>query len=227
MKLEEIPESERPRERFLKYGMSFLSNEELLAIILKTGIKGKSVKELALEVLKEIEDVSDLQDITIEQLSKIKGIGKVKATELLASIELGKRIFLEHTEKTKKILKNPEGIYQEMKYLFYGKKQEHFYCLYFNNKQELIERKLLFMGTINRSIVHPREVFKEAYLRSASSIVCVHNHPSNDIHPSKEDIYLTKRLVEIGKINGIPISDHIIVGDTGYYSFYENKIIDL
>ena len=180
-----------------------------------------------MEVLKEIEDMTNLQNMTVEQFSRIKGIGTVKAIELMASIELGKRIFLQNKQKNKKILKDPQKIYQEMKYLFYGKKQEHFYCLYFNNKQELIERKLLFMGTINRSIVHPREVFKEAYLSSASSIVCVHNHPSNDIRPSKEDIYLTKRLVEIGKINGIPIADHIIVTDDAYYSFYENEIIDL
>jgi len=226
MKLSELPEDERPRERLLKYGKENLSNEELLSIILKCGTIGKSVKEVALEVLKEIQTVQDLQEITIERLLSIQGIGKVKAIELIACIELGKRIFLESKNKGHQKLLNAKQIYEEMKYLFYGKKQEYFYCLYFNNKQELIERKLLFMGTINRSIVHPREVFKSAYLNSASSIICMHNHPSNDINPSREDVHLTRRLVEIGKISGIPIMDHIIVADDEYYSFYEQNRID-
>lgn len=226
MKLKEIPKNERPRERLMKYGKENLSNEELLAIILKSGTEGKSVKDLSLELLSQIETIRNLKDISFDILTSIKGIGKVKAIELLASIELGKRIFLLNEEDTKKKLKKPDQIHQDMKYLLQDKKQEYFYCLYFNNKQELIERKLLFMGTINRSIVHPREVFKEAYLRSASSIICVHNHPSNDPHPSKEDMELTRRLVEIGKMNGIPITDHIIVTDDDYYSFFENNMID-
>lgn len=226
MKLEELPKEERPRERLLNYGSESLSNQELLAILIKNGTKSKSCKDLSLEVLKKINIISDLQDITVEQLTEIKGIGKVKAIEILASIELGKRIFLAKNNKSKLKLKNAKDIYEEVRYLFYGKKQEYFYCLYFNNKLELIERKLLFMGTINRSIVHPREIFKHAYLNSASSIVCVHNHPSNDIKPSREDIYLTRQLIEIGKMNGILIADHIIVGDDNYYSFYEESTLD-
>ena len=226
MKLEELPKEERPRERLLNYGSESLSNQELLAILIKNGTKKKSCKDLSLEVLKKINNISDLKDITVEQLTEIKGIGKVKAIEILASIELGKRIFLSKNDKNKLKLKNAKDIYDEMKYLFYGKKQEYFYCLYFNNKLELIERKLLFMVTINRSIVHPREIFKHAYLNSASSIICIHNHPSNDIKPSHEDIYLTKNLIEIGKINGILVTDHIIVGDDNYYSFYEESTLD-
>lgn len=226
MKLEELPKEERPRERFLNYGRESLSNQELLAILIKNGTKEKSCKDLSLEVLKKINTISDLQDITVEQLMEISGIGKVKAIEILASIELGKRIFLSKKETGPKKLKNAKEIYEEMKYLFYGKKQEYFYCLYFNNKLELIERKLLFMGTINRSIAHPREIFKHAYLNSASSIVCLHNHPSNDIRPSKEDIYLTRQLIEIGKINGILVTDHIIVGDDNFYSLYEEGTLD-
>ena len=223
MKLEELPKEERPRERLLNYGSESLSNQELLAILIKNGTKEKSCKDLSLEVLKKINIISDLQDITVEQLTEIPGIGKVKAIEILASIELGKRIFLAKNNKSKLKLKNAKDIYEEVRYLFYGKKQEYFYCLYFNNKLELIERKLLFMGTINRSIVHPREIFKHAYLNSASSIVCIHNHPSNDIKPSREDIYLTRQLIEIGKMNGILIADHIIVGDDNYYSFFEES----
>ena len=226
MKLEELPKEERPRERLLNYGSESLSNQELLAILIKNGTKSKSCKDLSLEVLKKINIISDLQDITVEQLTEIPGIGKVKAIEILASIELGKRIFLAKNNKSKLKLKNAKDIYEEVRYLFYGKKQEYFYCLYFNNKLELIERKLLFMGTINRSIVHPREIFKHAYLNSASSIVCIHNHPSNDIKPSREDIYLTRQLIEIGKMNGILIADHIIVGDDNYYSFFEESGLD-
>lgn len=222
MKLLEIPINERPRERLLNEGCDKLSNEELLSIILKTGTKNKSVKELSLEVLCEFGSINNLGNISFEQLLKIKGIGKVKAIELIATIEIGKRIFLCNNVKNNKRLTSSKEIWEDTKYLFYGKKQEYFYCLYFNNKQELIERKLLFMGTINRSVVHPREVFKEAYLHSASSIVCLHNHPSGDVIPSREDIRFTRNLVEIGKMQGIPVVDHIIVSDNNYYSFYES-----
>ena len=120
---------------------------------------------------------------------------------------------------------SPERIYEYTKYLFYNKKQEYFYCLYFNNKQELINELLLFKGTINKSITHPREIFKEAYRISASGIVCLHNHPSNDTTPSKEDITFTNTLISLGKLQGIPILDHIIVGDNNFYSFYEHSKI--
>ena len=152
---------------------------------------------------------------------KIKGIGEVKAIELLASIELGKRILLKDVKKLE-ILDNPKIIWESSRYLLNDKKQEYFYCLYFDNKQRLIERKLLFMGTINRSITHMREIFKEAYKLSASSIVCIHNHPSNDVTPSKEDIKFTKNLFKTGELQGIPVADHIIIGDDSYYSFYEH-----
>jgi len=220
-----LPKEEMPRERLLKYGVENLSNIELLALLLKTGTKDKNVKEVATEILLEYQNLSKLQDITLSKLCNIKGIGKAKAMELIASIELGRRIFIEQKNKKNDNLKltNPELIYKQFKYLFYQKKQEYFYCLYFNNKQQLIERKLLFMGTINQSIVHPREIFKGAYLTSASSIVCIHNHPSGDIYPSKEDITLTKTLMEIGKMQGIPVVDHLIVSDDNYYSFYENN----
>ena len=119
-------------------------------------------------------------------------------------------------------MNNPAKIYSASRYLFKDKKQELFYCFYLNNKQELIERKLLFMGTINCSTTHPREIFKEAYKVSASSIVCIHNHPTNDVTPSRADIEFTKRLMKTGNIQGIPVVDHIIVGDNSFYSFYEH-----
>lgn len=221
--IKEIPLSERPRERLKEVGKENLTTKELLAIILKTGSKNKNVTDLALELLK-IYNLEDFKDLTIYKLTKIKGIGEVKAIELLASIELGKRIFLEKNKKLEKIA-SPKEIWLTTRYLFNNKKQELFYCLYFNNKQELIERKLLFMGTINQSITHPREIFKEAYQVSASSIICLHNHPSNDLTPSKADINFTKNIFKAGDIQGIPVLDHIIVGENSYYSFYEHRNI--
>lgn len=225
VKMKEIPSENRPRERLLKYGVESLSNQELLMIILKTGAKEKSVQEVALELLMMFGSLYNLRNMTVSKVSSIKGIGKIKAIELISCLELGKRIFLEEQQSSKKIVISPKVIWKDSLYLFFGKKQEYFYCFYLNNKQELIERKLLFMGTLNRSVVHPREIFKEAYLLSASSIICLHNHPSNDVRPSSEDIRFTNSLVEIGKIQGIPVIDHIIVGETGYYSFYESHNI--
>lgn len=221
-RVKELPKSERPRERLLEMGVSCLSNEELLSILLKTGTISKNVKEVSSDVLTTFQGIHGLKTASIENLKKIKGIGEVKAIELLAAIEFGRRIFLVKSEQTKKRMVNAKTIWEETRYLFYGKKQENLYCLYFNHKQELIGKKLLFIGTINRIIVHPREVFKEAYLLSASSIVCIHNHPSGDVTPSKEDIKFTRSLVEIGKIQGIPLIDHLIVSDDHYYSFYDS-----
>lgn len=222
-KIKELPLEERPRERLKQVGIKNLSDKELLSIIIKTGRKGKNVNELSIELLKKI-DMKDLQNVTLKELVSINGIGEVKAMELLAAIELGKRIWLKENNKLEK-LENAEKIWKDSKYLFAGLKQEYFYCYYFNNKQELIKRKKLFIGTINSATTHTREVFKEAYLLSASFIVCLHNHPSNDVEPSKADILFTKALMKTGEIQGIPVIDHIIVGDNKYYSFYENQDI--
>ena len=222
-KIKELPLEERPRERLKQVGIKNLSDKELLSIILKTGRKGKNVNELSIELLKKI-DIKDLQNVTLQELVSINGIGEVKAMELLSAIELGKRIWLKENNKLEK-LENAEKIWKDSKYLFAGLKQEYFYCYYFNNKQELIKRKKLFIGTINSATTHTREVFKEAYLLSASFIVCLHNHPSNDVEPSKADILFTKALMKTGEIQGIPVIDHIIVGDNKYYSFYENQDI--
>lgn len=222
--IKELPIEERPRERLLKYGASCLSNAELIAIILKTGVCGSSVYDLSNEVLKSVSDLSDLSNISVSELTKINGIGNAKAVELVSAIELGKRVFFSGS-KIREKFSNSSDVYLKNKDLFYLKRQEYFYCLYLDSKKELIERKLLFMGTINKSIVHPREIFKEAYRLSASSIICMHNHPSGDITPSRDDIILTNALVEIGRLQQIPIVDHMIFTDDNYYSFYENGIL--
>lgn len=228
MKVKDLPISERPRERLEKVGVENLTNEELIAIILKSGNRKKSVKELGMEIIKEADGIDNLKSISKEKLQSIDGIGPIQAYTILSVIELGKRIFLDQSAKSKIVLNSSSLIYDYMKYKLLDQKQEYFYCLYLNNKKELIERKLLFMGTVNRSIVHPREVFKHAYLCSASGIICIHNHPSGDVKPSREDIRLTKSLVELGQMNGIPIVDHIIMGNDTYYSFYEEgEIVNL
>ena len=228
MKVKDLPLEERPRERLVRYGKESLSNEELLSIILKSGNSKQSVKEISLELLKTFNGIDKLKDVTREQLQQVKGIGNVQALTLLSAIELGKRMYVGSDYANKIKFDSSDSIYNYMKYELLDKKQEYFYCLYVNSKKELIERKLLFMGTVNRSLVHPREVFKNAYLCSAAGIICIHNHPSGDVMPSREDIYLTDTLVELGRVNGIPIVDHIIVGDNDYYSFYgEGKILNL
>lgn len=225
MKIKDMPASERPRERLIKYGAGNLSNEDLVSIIIKTGCLGYSVRDIALIVIKRLENIGNLQELNMNYLKGIKGLGDVKIIELLASIELGKRVYLNSHKVNSLKYNNPYLVYQDNLPLFRGKKQEYFYCLYLDNKNRLIERKLLFMGTINRSIVHPREIFKEAYLLSSSGIICMHNHPSGEILPSNEDIELTKSLVEIGKIQGINVLDHLIISDNAYYSFSEEGLI--
>lgn len=221
--IKEMVEEERPREKLLTKGVEALSNAELIAIILKNGTKDKNVLEVANELLKDINGFNNLKTINKEQLIKQKGIGKVKAIELMTSIEIGKRLFCFSNNNVKKKYKCAKDIYDDNKYLFIDKKQEYFYCIYVNSKKEVIERKMLFMGTLNKSIVHPREIFKEAYLLSATGIICIHNHPSGDSTPSIDDKILTKNLVSIGELQKIPIIDHLIFGDDRYYSFYEDN----
>lgn len=226
MKIKDLPKEERPRERLLLRGVENLTNEDLLAILIKTGCRNKSVRDIAIEVLKRLDSLNNLSDIRKETFKGIKGLGEVKIIELMASIELARRINLKREIVNIDKLNNPADIYRNNLYLFTGKKQEYFYCLYLDNKNHLLERKLLFMGTVNRSIVHPREIFKEAYLLSSSGIICMHNHPSGELTPSQEDLALTKSLVDIGRIQGIRIIDHLIVSDYGYLSFYEEGLIE-
>ena len=216
---------DQPRERLLKVGVNALSNEELLAIILRTGYKNINVKELARTILKDLKDISELKDKTLFSLKKIKGIGEVKAIEIKASIELGRRVYKEKEDLPKEKMNDPKLIYNKFHFLIKDKKQEFFYCLYLDSKYNLIDKKLLFIGTLNKSLVHPRDVFREAYLLSSAYIICLHNHPSGDITPSMDDLELTKQLVTIGNIQGIYVIDHIIIGYNKYYSFYENGFI--
>ena len=225
VKIKDIPESDRPMERLIENGSETLSNEELLAILLKTGTKDMSAKELSSLLLSKIGGIKKLTNVNFEYLNKFKGIGKSKACILLSALELSKRINKE-VDTIKNIkLNNTEVVYKFYKDKIGDKKQEYFYCVYLDNQKKVLDDKLLFIGTINYSIVHPREIFKEAYLLGASAIICIHNHPGGNVLPSKQDIEITNNLVEVGKLLGIKVLDHIIICKEKYYSFLENHDI--
>lgn len=225
LKIKDIPAFERPRERLINNGVDTLSNEDLLAIILKTGTKNISSKMLATKILIEVGDIKNLKDLNYQKLIKIKGVGQAKACVLLATIELAKRINREIPIINNLKITNSKIIYNYYKDIIGNQLQEHFYCVYLDHQKKVIKDKLLFIGTINQSLIHPREIFKEAYLISASAIICVHNHPSGNVIPSNEDFTITDKLVEIGNLLGIRVLDHIIIGKNNYYSFFENNNI--
>lgn len=221
VKLKEMPLLERPRERLINVGVENLSDEELLAIILKTGSKEMSVKNLSSYILSSLGGIENLKKLNFHEVKKIKGIGEAKACTLVALSEIARRMNRKVASIIGTKLNTPLKIFE-----FYKSKindnQEEFYCIYLDASKKVIEEKLLFIGTANYSLVHPRDIFKEAYLLNATGIICVHNHPSGEVKPSTEDINLTIRLKEIGVLLGIRIIDHIIIGDEKYYSFLEN-----
>ena len=222
-KIKDIPLVDRPIERLVNKGVESLSSEELLAIILRTGTKNKSVIELSTELISNAGSIKNLSNYTFEQLSKFNGVGKSKAAILISLFELAKRINKSVDSLINIKANNPSIIFEYYKELLKDKKQEYFYAIYLNTKNRIIKDKLLYIGTINYSVVHPREVFKEAYLAGASSIILIHNHPTGNVLPSSNDIDTTKRLIEIGEIMGLKVVDHIIIGKDKYYCFYENK----
>ena len=222
VKIKDLPKDERPYEKLINNGVENLSNEELIAILIKSGTCKYSSKELANIILQNINNISDLKNINYKTLTNIDGIGIKKSCVLLSAIELGNRINNYSNSIVNLKFNSSNIVYEYYKKKLANCKQEHFYCVYLDNSKRIICEKLLFIGTINYSIVHPREVFKEAYYYSASAIICVHNHPSNNILPSNEDLRVTKNLSEIGKLLGIKIVDHIIIGSDNYYSFLEN-----
>lgn len=222
--LKEMALEERPREKMLNNGEKSLSNAELLAIILRTGTKKQSVLELANYILnKDSQGIRWLKDITVQELCEIDGIGISKATQLKAALELGIRISSAKPKKYK--VTNPWDIYkyymESLRYL----NKEIFKIILLNTKNEIICDIDVSVGTLNMSLVHPREVFREAIKRNSNKIILMHNHPSGNIEPSNEDKNVTLRLIKCGDLIGIEVIDHIIIGDGLYYSFKENMII--
>ncbi len=213
---------ELPRERLLKYGVENLSNVDLISIILKTGTKNLSVREVATNLINELNDISELKYLTINNLVKKKGIGLVKALELISALELGKRVYYQNNNKIVKI-KNSNDVFKIMKDKFINTNKEYFYVIYLNSKSNIIDIKLLFIGNVNSCIIDVSEIFKNAYLLSATSFICVHNHPTGDVKPSKNDDINTIKIIKIGKLQNILLRDHLIIGKDKYYSYYENN----
>ncbi len=217
--IKEIPKYERPREKLLDRGVKSLSNIELLAIIIKSGVKGKSALELSEEILYSLNSLDDLKDLELQEITKIKGVGTVKAMEIICAIELGKRIASEKTKKKK--LTCSYEIYEAYKNeLDY--KNEHFIAIYFDTKCNVICMKHLFSGDANTLSLKPNEIFRYALKLGAQGIVVMHNHPSGDESPSDKDIEFTNTLKELANATNIVLLDHIIVGNY-YYSFNDNR----
>ncbi|MFD1927297.1 DNA repair protein RadC [Sporosarcina siberiensis] len=220
MMIRDVQLADRPRERLIRQGAESLSNQELIAILLRTGTKNESVLVLANRVLSSFDKIQDLKNATIEEFMTVNGIGEAKAVQLLAAAELGKRIYRKHSEG-RYTIRSPEDAAAYLMTDMSSLSQEHFVVLFLNVKNEIMHKQTLFIGSLNSSIVHPRDIFREAVKRSAASIVCAHNHPSGNPSPSPEDIEVTKRLIEAGSIMGIELLDHIIIGDHKFISLKE------
>lgn len=215
---------QRPREKALRYGLESLSDLELVALILQSGNKNRSVFEIASDVLKESEGLSKLMQMHVNTLMQIQGIREVKALQLLASVELSKRVIKSKVYHAP-ILK-PEDVIEWFEFEYGALQQECFIALYLDTKSKLIAHRVLFKGTLNESTVHPREVFKEAFLQNANSVLIAHNHPSGDCTPSQADFEVTYKMVHVAITMGVHLVDHIIVGQNQYYSFKEHKYLD-
>ncbi|GGG20379.1 RadC family protein [Paenibacillus abyssi] len=222
--LRDVPQEERPRERMMLHGAEALSHAELLAILLRTGTQQESAVHLAGRILSECGSLRNLVDMSMEELTSIRGIGTAKALQLRAGIELGRRLSRSTREERLTIRSPKDAAGHMMEQLRYLQK-EQFVCLFLNTKNQVIAEETLSVGTLNASLVHPREVFRAAIKCSSASLICVHNHPSGDPTPSPEDIALTKRLAEAGELVGIDVLDHIIIGDSKYISLKEQGLL--
>ena len=219
MKIEEM--AEKPREKALLKGFNTLSDTELLALIIESGIKNNSAFELAMKILSICGSIQQLPHISFSELTSLSGIKTAKALKILACIELSKR--MQSTNNKTAYISNSKDVYHYLESKLIYEKQENFIALYLDVKHHIIREKVLFLGSLDASLVHPREVFKEALHISASCMIVAHNHPSGNTEPSQDDFNITLRLKECGEILGITLLDHIIIGD-GYYSFKEDNI---
>ena len=216
-KIKDKPKSERPREKFLKKGSDALSKSDLLAIVLGNGIKGKNVQELALQIIKKYGN--KFLDATIEELKSIEGIGTTKALQIVSAISLFKRFYEE--EAGKEIIIRDYKDVLSLTYDLRDKKKEYLVCFYLNAKNILIKKEIISIGLINKSLIHPREVFNPAINLNSAGIILVHNHPSGNPQPSENDEEVMERIVQAGELVGIPVLDFIIVGNKDYYSFHK------
>jgi DNA repair protein RadC len=227
LRIKDMPASERPYEKLENYGTEMLSNAELLAVVIRTGNKEETSVALAQRVLTRSEDggIAFLHDLSLEELRGIKGIGRVKALQIKAVMELSKRVSSALIMNNRVSIKSPEEVsrllMEEMRHL----RKEVFKIILLNTKNHIIKRIDISVGSLNSSIVHPREVFSEAVRAGCSGVILVHNHPSGDPEPSHEDIETTQRLVSAGNILGIKVLDHVVIGDGKYISLKEQGLM--
>ncbi|MBO0422764.1 hypothetical protein BCR22_11290 [Enterococcus plantarum] len=217
-----MPEDCLPRERLEVVGEKALSNQELLAILLRTGSKNMNVMKVASNFLNYFNHLFELKNATLTEMMEIKGIGRVKAIELRAAIEFGYRIQQSTQMKFGKVSSSYQ-IAQNLIYELQDFQQEHLVCLYLNTKNEVIKQETVFKGSLNQSVAHPREVFRSAVKCSAARLILAHNHPSGNPTPSESDIHFTQRMQECGKMMGIEVLDHIIIGEQVYISMREEN----
>lgn len=224
MKIKELEKEQRPREKALRFGFDVLTNQELIALLLSSGTKKRNVFEVADDVLKETHDLTNLFDLRPSDLMTINGIREVKALQLLASVELSKRALRAQAYQTK--IESPTDLIKWFEVEYGHKTQENFVAVFLDSKGCIITHKVMFIGTLNQSCIHPRNIFKEAFMQNANSVMVVHNHPSGDPHPSNADIQCTKQLKEVAKMMGIQLLDHLIVGKNSWFSFRQAQYLD-
>lgn len=224
VKLKDLPKNERPRERLTRYGADKLSNSELLALILRTGTKNDNVLNLCSSLLGEFGGINGLLNLSVKELKEINGIGEAKTAQILALAELSKR-FNSFQSGEELIISSPKDVAFYMMKEMNNLKKEYFKIIMLNTKNMIISIKDVSIGSLNSSIVHPREVFVEAIKNSSAAVILCHNHPSGDCTPSKEDIAVTKRLKECGDLIGIEVLDHIIIGRKNFISFKEKGFV--
>ena len=218
-KLSDIPDIDKPREKLSQRGVQSLSSHELLMVLLGSGLPGRDVSALAADILKVIE--TEKENITLDKLTIVQGIGKAKAGQILSAFELAKRYLI----KDEKKIRNTDDILSLVQDIR-DKKQEHFLTITLTGESALIEKREVFKGTVNYSMVHPREIFADAISDRAAGIIFVHNHPADDAKPSEADIKLTHQLCEAAKLMGIQVIDHIIVTKNNYFSFQAEGILN-
>lgn len=220
----DLPIEERPRERLQKIGVDNLSTQELLALIIEKGGRGQTVLTLSQNLLAHFGNLQNIKTASLEELKKVKGIGFATACKLQAAFKLGEKAE-SHITKFGEKIEGPESIFNLLKNEIGNKMKESFYIISLTTRNNLISADKVSIGTLSASLAHPREVFLSAIKNSASSVIVVHNHPSGDPQPSEDDLKITKRLVDAGKILGIDVVDHIIVSRTNYFSFKDKGLI--
>jgi len=216
--MQDLEKFDKPREKLLAKGVQALKSDELMAIILGSGVAGKDVRKLAKEIVRLLDD--DFENVDIEKLCQIHGLGVAKASTIVASIELSRRYLIKSNSK----ILSASDVYNELK-SYTKKEQEYFILITLDGALHIINKRVLFIGTLNQSLVHTREVFANAISDRSAGIIIAHNHPSGTLAPSRADIQITERLSEVAKLVGIELLDHVIISKNGYYSFSDEGLL--